>query len=240
MGANQCESGHCVDAICCESACDGQCEACDLTGSECDFSQVSGAPRGDRPPCEGAGTPCEGSCIDNPSVCTYEPVACGDSSCTDGVRTGGRCDVGNPGTCAPVTEECGAFACDSTATSCLAVCSKTEECAQGAVCRESLCAFVESAECDGDHTVVEPNGSLTDCSPFRCDGAACLNRCKIVDDCVDGKVCDQSGACVDPPPAPEPVEDCSFASPTGGKVNLLYFLALAGLASLSRRRGGSR
>src|SRR5262249_22202762 len=29
---DQCESGFCVDGLCCELACDGQCQACDLPG----------------------------------------------------------------------------------------------------------------------------------------------------------------------------------------------------------------
>ncbi|MGH7271762.1 MAG: hypothetical protein ACREJ3_15125, partial [Polyangiaceae bacterium] len=31
--AGQCATGHCVDAVCCESACDGTCESCDIAGS---------------------------------------------------------------------------------------------------------------------------------------------------------------------------------------------------------------
>src|SRR5690606_12448828 len=30
----ECLSGHCVDGLCCDAACDGDCQACDLAGSE--------------------------------------------------------------------------------------------------------------------------------------------------------------------------------------------------------------
>src|SRR5262249_21872911 len=32
-GANQCTSGNCVDGVCCNSACGGACDACNLAGS---------------------------------------------------------------------------------------------------------------------------------------------------------------------------------------------------------------
>ncbi len=33
MGANECSSGYCVDGVCCNGACNGTCESCNLSGT---------------------------------------------------------------------------------------------------------------------------------------------------------------------------------------------------------------
>ncbi len=48
---SECGSGHCADGVCCNVACDGQCEACDLPGSRGRCVPVTGEPRGIRKGC---------------------------------------------------------------------------------------------------------------------------------------------------------------------------------------------
>lgn len=48
---SDCESGHCTDGVCCNTACDGQCESCDMPGSRGTCSPVRGEPRGIRKGC---------------------------------------------------------------------------------------------------------------------------------------------------------------------------------------------
>ena len=45
-GGGDCVSGLCVDGYCCNDACEGQCEACDVPGGEGLCVPVSGAPQG--------------------------------------------------------------------------------------------------------------------------------------------------------------------------------------------------
>lgn len=244
--SNECLTGPCTDGYCCNSACGGQCEACDVSGSEGVCVQVpSGAPHGARPACEGAGTECEGTCGTNPTKCDYAQVSCGASTCTNGTESGGTCSIEEEGVCTPSTRSCEAYACDTAGERCFTACTDTEQCASGAICRsDDTCAAVSSAECD-DSILVEPNGNTIDCAPFRCDGAGCLSRCVSIDDCVAGKVCDESGACIDPPPDPEPPADCS-ARPISSSTeapSAALLLAIAALVSRGRRsvrKGGRR
>src|SRR5262249_7109380 len=53
--ASACASGVCVDGFCCNNACNGQCQACDVAGKEGICTAVAGKPHGARAPCT-AGT----------------------------------------------------------------------------------------------------------------------------------------------------------------------------------------
>jgi alpha-tubulin suppressor-like RCC1 family protein len=83
-----CSQGTCVDGFCCDRACSGLCEACDVAGKEGQCSPVTGKPHHGK--CDGDqdGT-CAGSC-DGKTVdgCTYPTAACGAAaSCAAGVAT---------------------------------------------------------------------------------------------------------------------------------------------------------
>lgn len=239
----ECQTGQCADGYCCNTNCGEQCEACDVDGSEGVCVQVpSGPPHGSRPACAGEGTECEGTCGSNPTQCDYEQKSCGAFVCAEGVENGGTCSIETEGECTPSTKSCDAFACDEAGERCFTTCTDTEQCAAGAICRtDGSCAAVSSAECDGA-ILVEPNGNPVDCSPFICSGAACLTRCVSVDDCVAGKVCDEAGACIDPPPDPEPPADCA-ARPLSTReappapYGLAALIGLAWVCRRSTRKG---
>ncbi|MGE3635595.1 MAG: hypothetical protein AB7P00_37165, partial [Sandaracinaceae bacterium] len=136
-----CQTGECVDGVCCDTACTGQCEACNVVGTVGSCRPVAGAPRGGRAPCASDGTVCAGSCDGTMrTACAYPSTAisCRSSSCTSELLT-------------------------------------------------------EAATCEGDGTCGAL--TLTPCSPFRCDGAACGTGCTSNADCVTGAFCNASGVC---------------------------------------------
>jgi hypothetical protein len=134
-----CPSGSCVDGVCCDRACDGQCEACDVAGNVGACTLVNGAPHGTRPACAGSGL-CQGACDGaNATACSF-PVAgteCVHAQCTNGVATTAAfCDgVGACG--ASTTTNCGAYACGPI--QCLTSCTSALECASGHVCLSGQC-----------------------------------------------------------------------------------------------------
>jgi hypothetical protein len=61
--AGQCQSGFCVDGVCCNAACTEQCMACDVAGLLGTCGQVpSGSPHGGRAPCTATDPLCGGQC----------------------------------------------------------------------------------------------------------------------------------------------------------------------------------
>jgi hypothetical protein len=173
--ASECHSGICADQVCCNAACTGQCQACDVQGSAGTCMAVTGAPHGARPACTGSGTTCGGSCdglvLDK---CTYanDKTSCRAPSCTSGVAVPESfCD--GHGACpeeAPVT--CGGSAC--AGTGCGTDCGSSEPCPSSEYCSAGLCL------------------------PQKPNGAACTHGTQCTSGlCVDHVCCDAAceGSC---------------------------------------------
>jgi len=235
----ECLGSFCADGVCCNARCDKQCQACDVADSLGVCQQNEGPPRPGHTPCEGAGGPCEGMCGTSPDECDYEPKSCSEGSCAVGQLAIGRCHVDAVGTCTEVTEACEPFACNEDGNACAATCTTSADCAPGRACNASQqCVIVEAVQCDGDRTVVSPDGTTRDCSPLKCREGACLSRCGSIDDCTAPSVCDESGSCVDPPEDPPVPEGCSAAS-GGSPAGYAAWLALAALVVARRRSSGA-
>src|SRR5439155_20142256 len=89
-GTNQCASGECIDGVCCSTACNGQCQACDVPGSAGTCTNVIGAPHGARQACASDGSPCGGVCDrSSATACAYPATetSCRGASCSAGVAT---------------------------------------------------------------------------------------------------------------------------------------------------------
>lgn len=130
--ASQCESGSCVDGFCCNTACTGQCAACDSPGQEGRCVAIQGAPRGDRPACAGSDpcAQCGGVRLD---ACGLDEGAeCGPSSCQAGIMyEAGRCVSG---VCTDAdADNCEPYNCN--ADGCRTRCGTDKDCYSGYFCR---------------------------------------------------------------------------------------------------------
>jgi hypothetical protein len=178
---HQCLSGHCADGVCCDKACNGQCEACDLATTVGTCNATLGAPHGTRTPCAAGGYDCASACDGtNRTACGPGPsgLVCGTSACVGGVeRHVGKCD--GAGSCADGAKSCGGFACGASA--CKVTCAANADCAAGYFCSSGSCAPVAGlgVAC----------AAASDCATGFCtDGVCCAQA-----SCGTGKTCAAPG-----------------------------------------------
>lgn len=229
--ARECGSGTCVDGVCCDKPCTGQCESCAETKGTC--LAVKGAPRGSRMAC-GGGTACAGSCNGtNGATCTYPVAAECASTCSAGSETVSACDA--TGACvAGAAKSCGGFACDGTAR-CRTKCTSSSECEDGYQCTAEKCEPKPAAKCSDDGLSVVNEGKTTSCGAMVCRGGKCLETCNATSDCAPTYLCD-GNRCTQPASAEAPAEDsggCGVAPAGSARSGMWMMLALAVLA---RRR----
>lgn len=117
--ADDCQTGSCVDGVCCDAPCDGDCSACSAAA--------------------------KGSGVDGECGLAAVGNACGDAAtCTGTVVSGaGACNA--EGTCELVPmQDCSPFACVDGA--CLTTCATEAECATPNDCQQVSCDM-ESQTC---------------------------------------------------------------------------------------------
>lgn len=214
----ECETGFCVDGYCCNAACSGQCEACDVAGRPGLCSAIDGVPHGTRAACAGKNpyTECGVQCIGaaNRTACTYPPtsVKCSKDACEMATEThASTCD--GAGSCSDVPKSCGGFAC--AGTTCPGTCTTKVDCVAGYTCAGGACVPVfgagkpcaGSTDCtsglfctDGVCCARETCGPTGTCagpaSPGTCatkNGAACANSSECASSfCTDGICCESA------------------------------------------------
>ncbi len=190
-----CQSGNCVDGYCCDTTCTGQCEACDVTGSEgtCSPVEANGQPHGTRAPCKGDGSKCSGACDGKDRTqCQYLPAntSCGADSCANGSAQTSECD--GQGTCvAKKPQACSPYVCGADA--CLTTCTQDTDCTTNYQCKKGSCTPATSgATCKDANTERKADGTLQPCGAYLCNDASgtCFQVCNGSTECATGYACD--------------------------------------------------
>ena len=199
-GGEHCASGFCADGFCCNVACGGQCEACNLTGSQGTCLAVTGAPHAGRPACTAENASCGGSCDGTTRTqCTYpgSNVACRSPACALGIATlAAGCD--SAGHCGPqLTQTCAPFKCNAAGTACAGDCASDSDCTNGNFCSAGVCraALALGKACTGAH---------------QCESEQCVDGV-----CCDSSCGDQCEAC--DIPGLEGLCSATLGAPTGGR-----------------------
>ena len=164
-----CESGRCVDGVCCESSCSGACEACsaELTGAA---SGVCAAVLRNTDPdddCEDEGAEScgqTGMCDGDGACAIYgSTTVCGSAGCSAGTAQSerhcdgeGECEAAEQTACAPFL--CGESACRTD-------CEQDSDCVAASYCVVGVCGPKAEllAACEQD----------MDCARGKCFGRSC-------------------------------------------------------------------
>jgi Pretoxin HINT domain len=188
--SSECQSSNCVDTFCCDMACTGECQACDVSGKQGMCSQVTGAPHGSRTACTGTGT-CGGSCSTSLTACTYPTVSCRTQSCSNAIKTvAASCN--GAGACPAVsTTPCTTgFACNSGGTDCNTTCTGDSNCVSGYWCNTSTSTCTIKG---GNGTMCSATDQCTSglCVDGRCCNSACTGQCQACDTASAPGTCTQ-------------------------------------------------
>jgi hypothetical protein len=204
-----CQSGFCVDGVCCISACVQSCYACSQqeTGqpdgtcqpvtagedpdNECARSEASTC--GQDGACDGAGacrlwpagTGCGAPFCANAATLHDSDTCDGRGACREGVET--ACRSGTLCDAARCTRQCTSGAdCETSEYcgdgSCAPLSAEGSACSSGAACRSGVCH-------DGKCVDRECGDLARDCSPYACRAGECLDECRSDGDCVRGAEC---------------------------------------------------
>ena len=175
-GAKECTSGFCADGDCCNTACSGACDACNLAAKVGTCSDVpagsAGSPTCSPYLCGGSGATCATSCATD-SDCASGDYCNASSQCVTVLSRGSACTRDTE--CS--THQCvDGFCCNTACSGACDVCDATP----------GTCTFT------GTGTAGNPV-----CSPYLCgSGAACATFCASDSDCATGTYCGGSGSCI--------------------------------------------
>ena len=181
----ECQTGFCVDGICCREACTETCKACDLASSlgDCAFVPLGVKPSVALQCVASSPATCglDGTCDGKGGCSKFEKGApCRAGTCDgDGVTGSLTCD-GNGNCSDPISLPCAPYTCDPTTSDCARDCTTDAQCSPGHQCVSGLCGK-------------SPNGAFCDtadrCSSGFCVDGVCCNRA-----CSSCMSCNQTGS----------------------------------------------
>ena len=242
---SQCANGLCTDGFCCDQACNGQCQACDVAGSEGTCTTLTGdLPHGGRAACPGFGA-CAATCDGtSATACSYASatITCGKASCSQNGQQLAAPLCNGAGSCQPAVESnCGSYACDPPSGTCLTSCVLDTDCAAGFQCVNAKCQPQQDAGIadSGADSSVPPDGSVT--TDASIDGTAPdATADATVSDSGSAGAADDAGTPLVPPNRSTDKGSCGCSVPgtdTGNSsLLLLASLGLLGMAARRRKR----
>lgn len=169
---SECETGLCVEGVCCDGECDGQCESCALIGSLGTCRLVKGDPAPGKLACDGTGA-CKGKCDgNNGKACAYPggTTTCRAASCKEGRATpAAGCD--GLGACTtPDENACPSNLCSSDGSKC------QDNCESGNCGEDMYCS--KTGACLAKRKTGEKCTDHDECASEVCvDDVCCATSC---------------------------------------------------------------
>lgn len=258
-----CDTGHCVDGVCCTTASCGSCESCATPGSLGSCAPIDG------PDPDSCATSCaDGFCLlPAGSTCESE-AACESGFCAGGVccdaACEGPCEACKSGKCEPLSADTEGsceegLRCDGVHAECvppeppkLPSCASASDCSSG-ICIGGRCCdslYDCGTECseDGRAEINLLTKASTPCE-YGCFSGRCALEpvdCRMPGGpvCPEGTACAPSGDCVNVRPTSGPRFEASGSAGfgctatgrgVGGKTGALLAFSLVGVVAWRRR-----
>jgi Galactose oxidase, central domain len=214
----ECETGFCVDGVCCDSSCKLPCEACSaaLKGSGADGvcgPIAQGTDPKDQCPLAPAVT-CgtTGECDGVGSCALYAAnTVCFPASCSGPVLSpafvcdgGGTCQASNPVSCSP-----GLCLGQGASAACASACSVATDCAPGSFCKNGTCVAPQAPGA--------PCSAPSECLSGACvDGVCCNSSCdQVCSACTSDKTGAADGICAPIADGTDPDDECAAEVASG-------------------------
>jgi hypothetical protein len=191
-----CLTGNCVDGYCCDTACPGACDACNLAGTVGTCKPLTKGSTG-----TGCGNyTCTGTSATCATTCAADADCAPQAYCS---ATGACVPVAAKGTACARDRQCGSGVCVD-GVCCDSACAGTCD-----VCATSL-----GASADGTCTILAKTATPAACGAARCSGtsSACGATCTVDGDCSASGYCN-AGSCA---PLRKKGESCDRATQCGG------------------------
>ena len=208
--SSSCASGQCVDGVCCENACAGACQSCNLPSSPGRCLNVAANAPDPHKNCKDQGAAScstNGKC-DGTGTCQTYPVGqvCGTETCTAGSYSPPpTCNASSQCTPSP-SRPCNPYVCNGTACY-TSPCTNNTQCVNGNVCSGAppSCGLQPlGASCSLAKECV---------SGFCAQGVCCESACG--DACMACNLLATAGLCVDVPDnSPDPQGKCIATTQT--------------------------
>ena len=189
----------CADGYCCNSACSGSCQACNLATSLgiCTTLAANEQPHKGHPTCVATDSGCAGGCQGS-AACTYPSSACGTASCTAngsyqaaGTCSNGACAMPTPQACAS-GKYCTGGACVNLVAN-GGACQGSGQCASGN-CSNTTCCAAGLTGCSGTCvTLSNSNSNCGSCGRSCATGSSCTGGSCYLN---DGQACTTGGQCL--------------------------------------------
>ena len=206
--ASDCAGGiPCADGYCCDRACGGSCEACDVANSLgiCTTLAATDTPHKGHTACMATDSACAGSCNGSSAACSYPTSACGTASCTGtSYQAAGTCSNGACNT--PAAQTC-TNACVATAG--------CADCTPNAV-RCSASGLPQRCSSSGtwQNQTACANGNTCSSGSCGCSNTTCGSFCVVL--ATDAKNCGSCG------------HDCLGGTCSGGQCGAAVVVANPG------------
>lgn len=202
----------CSDGHCCDKACTGSCEACDIAGSlgTCTTLAANAEPNKGHTACVASDPICAGKCNGVSATCSYpvSTTACGTASCTGQIyQAAGTCSNG----------DCAKPAAQTCTNVCVLSAGGCKDCTTSGQCTDPTKPI-----CQGDMCVACTAGSSTVCgdkdsSKPTCDtGTGKCVECTTSNQCATASkpICGNGQTCVACGDAGAPTSGCSAKNAT--------------------------